>query len=139
MGDYFVDDGSDFCGVEFEYVVESFDGEGVVEGSVGEEIGVKIFFLDLFGEYGFDFFCVGYEFLDFDVVDEGCGFFLFVGGESFRGLYDVVMSVFWWVGEDLFFVVFKYVVVGFVDDVFFKVGRGVGLGEERDFEEYGVG
>lgn len=139
VGDHLADDGSDLCGVELEHAAESLDGEGVVEGSVGEEIGAKTLLLDLLGEHGLDLLCVGHELPDLDVVDEGCGLLPLAGGESLRGLHDVVTSVLRRAGEDLPLVVLKHAAVGLADDALLKVGRGAGLGEERDLEEHGAG
>lgn len=70
VADHLGDNGRDLGVVELEHAAERLDGEGVVEGGVGEEVGAQTLLLDLLGQHRLDVLGVGHQLPDLDAVDE---------------------------------------------------------------------
>lgn len=139
MADHLADDGSDLGGVELKHVAEGLDGEGVVEGGVGEEVCSQTLLLDLLGEHLLDLLGVGHQIPDLDAVDEADRLLPFTGGESLGGLHDVVSSVLRRSSEDLSLVVLQHTTVSLANDTLLHVGGRAGLGQERNLQEHAAG
>lgn len=139
MADHLADDGSDLGGVELEHFAEGLDGEGVVEGGVGEEVCSQTLLLDLLGEHLLDLLGIGHQIPDLDAVDEADRLLPLTSGESLGGLHDVVSGVLRGSGEDLSLVVLQHAAVGLADDTLPNVRRRAGLGQERNLQEHAAG
>lgn len=139
VADHLANNGRDLCGVELKHVAQRLDGEGVVEGGVGEEVCSQTLLLDLLGEHLLDLLGVGHQIPDLDAVDEADGLLPLTGGESLGGLHDVVSGVLGRSGEDLSLVVLQHTAVSLADDALPHVGRRAGLGQERNLQEHAAG
>lgn len=136
MADHLADDGSHLGGVELEHAAEGVDGEGVVEGGVGEEVCSETLLLDLLGQHLLDLIGVGHQVPDLDAVDVGNGLLPLAGSQSLGSLHHVVTSVLGRSSEDLSLVVLEHTAVGLADDALLDVGGRASLGEEGNLQKH---
>lgn len=70
MADHLADNSRNLGRVKLEHAAEGLNGEGVVEGGVGEKVGSQTLLLNLLGEHGLDLLGTGHKIPDLDAVDE---------------------------------------------------------------------
>ena len=139
VADHLADDSRDLARVELEHGAEGRNGESVVEGSIGEEVGAETLLLDLLGEHGLDILGVRHQVPDLDAVDKVSSLLPLTGSKSLGSLHDVIPGVLGGTGEDLALVVLEHTAVGLADDSLLDIGRRTGLGEQRNLEEHAAG
>lgn len=137
--DHTADDGGDLLLGELEHAAQGGDGQAVVEGGVGEEVGAEAFFLDLRGEHLLDLVRLRHQVPDLDAVQHAGGLLPVARGEELGGHDNAVTGVLGGTREDLALVVVEHATEGLGDDTAFHFGRGRGLGHERHFKEHAGG
>lgn len=105
MADHLADNSRNLGRVKLEHGAEGLGGEGVVEGSVGEEVSSQALFLDLLGEHGLDLLGTRHELPDLDAVDEVGRLLPLTSSQGLGCLHHVVSGVLRGTSEDLSLVV----------------------------------
>ena len=139
VGDHSADDGRNLLGGQLEHVGQRGDGQAVVEGSVGEQVGAQTLFLRLGREHLLDLLGLRHEIPDLDGGQHLGSLLPVTGGEELGRHDDTVTGVLGGSGEHLALVVVEHAAEGLGDHAAAHLGGGGGLCHEGNFKEHAGG
>ena len=139
VANHLANDSRYLSGVKLEHSAEGFNGEGIVEGGVGEEVGSETLLLNLLGEHSLDLLSIRHEVPDLDAVDEVDGLLPLTSGQGLGSLHHVVSSVLRGASEDLSLMVLEHTSVGLADDSLPHVRRRPSLCQRWNLKEQTAG
>lgn len=137
--DHAGDDGDNLLGLEFEHGGQRSDGEAVVVGGVGEEVGAQTLLLGLAGQHGLDQLGLGHEVPDLNRGECRGGELPVTSGKSLGSSNNTVAGVLGGTGEDLALIVVQHAAEGLGDHTAAQLGGGGGLGHQRHLKQSTAG